>query len=318
MTHPRKILVIKHGAFGDLINATGAFEVIRRHHADDHITFLTAPSYETIAQKMGFFDGVWTDPRARGWMQRIQFSALLGRAHFDQVYDLQNSDRTNLYYQIMRLYGGLRWSGVAIGCSHPQAKQDRHGVHAHDRFARQLVRAGIPLNTQTLPPSVDWLSADVSRFCLVPSSVLIFPGSSNQGAHKRMPAPSFVRLAALLEEAGYSPVLMGGPDDGDVCRTIQELRAAASLPMLCNWQGKTSLIEVGVLAKNAACVIGNDTGPVQLCAAAGAKTVVVWPETSNPHIYGPRGEGVRICHGQELRNLDPQDVMVQFNLLMKE
>ncbi|HBA43779.1 MAG TPA: ADP-heptose--LPS heptosyltransferase, partial [Alphaproteobacteria bacterium] len=54
-----RILVIKLGALGDFVLATGPFAAIRQHHADAEITLLTTPPFAAMARQTGFFDHVW-------------------------------------------------------------------------------------------------------------------------------------------------------------------------------------------------------------------------------------------------------------------
>ncbi len=48
-----RILVIKHGALGDFLLATGAFQAIRRHHANAEITLLTTRPYAEFGREIG-------------------------------------------------------------------------------------------------------------------------------------------------------------------------------------------------------------------------------------------------------------------------
>ena len=57
------ILVVKLGALGDVIQALGSFAAIRRHHADAHITLLTAAAFADFLRGSGYFDDVWIDGR---------------------------------------------------------------------------------------------------------------------------------------------------------------------------------------------------------------------------------------------------------------
>ena len=51
-----KILVIKLGALGDFIQATGPFKAIRQHHRGAHITLLTTPPFVSLASDSSWFD----------------------------------------------------------------------------------------------------------------------------------------------------------------------------------------------------------------------------------------------------------------------
>ena len=60
---PARLLVIKLGALGDFVLATGAFAAIRNAHPDDQITLLTTAPYAEIAEASRYFDEVWIDER---------------------------------------------------------------------------------------------------------------------------------------------------------------------------------------------------------------------------------------------------------------
>ena len=51
----RRILVIKHGALGDFVLATGPFAAIRAHHPDEWIVLLTTAPYAALAETSPIF-----------------------------------------------------------------------------------------------------------------------------------------------------------------------------------------------------------------------------------------------------------------------
>jgi len=92
-----RILVIKLGALGDFVLATGPFKAIRRAHPNAHLTLLTIPSLAGLGRAMGWFDEVWTDARPSFWNVGgwWSLSRKLNGAQFSRVYDLQTSDRSS-------------------------------------------------------------------------------------------------------------------------------------------------------------------------------------------------------------------------------
>ncbi|MBM3556279.1 MAG: glycosyltransferase family 9 protein, partial [Alphaproteobacteria bacterium] len=143
------ILVIKHGALGDLVLAFGPFAAIRKHHPEARIVLLTTAPYAEFCRASGLFDEVWIDERPRAW----EIGKLLGlrqrlrRGGFTRIYDLQTSDRSSLLF---RLFGRPKpeWSGIASGCSHPHANPHRDLMHTVERQAEQLAMAGIVATPQ--------------------------------------------------------------------------------------------------------------------------------------------------------------------------
>src|SRR5690606_11385580 len=99
---PEKILVIKLGALGDFIQALGPMAAIRKHHPDAQITLLTTAPYESFAKRCGYFNDIWIDARPKFMQLALwrKLKAQLNGGHFNRVYDLQNNDRTSLYFKL--------------------------------------------------------------------------------------------------------------------------------------------------------------------------------------------------------------------------
>ena len=97
---PQRLLVIKHGALGDIVQGFGAFASLRAGHPDAHIALLTTSPFVELAKMMPWFDEVLVDRRAgivhllESWRMRR-----LIRGNWDMIVDLQCSQRTARYFQ---------------------------------------------------------------------------------------------------------------------------------------------------------------------------------------------------------------------------
>ncbi len=297
----RRILVIKHGALGDFILATGPFKAIRTHHPEARLTLLTASSFERLGSDCGCFDDVWIDDRP--WphqvvaLFRLRKRLLSGR--FDRVYDLQTSDRTGWYY---RLFPPPRpeWCGIAAGCSHLHDNPDRDRMHVVDSQVEQLRLVGI----DSVPrPGIDWLEAPVSGLGLPEEFALLVPGGSPRRPGKRWPAARYAALARRLSERGLTPVLIGADAERDVIAAIADHCKDAI--DLC---GRTSLAQLASLCRRARVAVGNDTGPMHVAALAGCGTVVLFSRDSDPALCAPRGVGVVVVRRERLEDLSVDEV----------
>ncbi|HBP59666.1 MAG TPA: ADP-heptose--LPS heptosyltransferase, partial [Alphaproteobacteria bacterium] len=105
MTQAR-ILVIKHGALGDLIQGFDAYAGLRAGHPDAHIALLTSPPYSGIAGRMPWFDEVIIDQRATplNLAQSLRLRSVF-RARWNMVVDLQCSRRTARYHRFLAAAG---------------------------------------------------------------------------------------------------------------------------------------------------------------------------------------------------------------------
>lgn len=274
------ILVIKLGALGDFIQATGPFAAIRRHHADARIVLLTTEPFAALARLSGYFDEVWIDSRPAWWQPRSFFGLRrrLRGGGFTRVYDLQTSDRSGWY---ARLLGRrVEWSGIAPGASHPHANPARDSMHTIDRQREQLAMAGIK---DVPPPDVSWLRPSVAHLTLPPRYALLVPGGAAHRPEKRWPATHYASLAKALAARGTTPVLIGGAAEADVTGAIH-----AAVPEARDLTNRTSLAEIASLARGAVCAVGNDTGPMHIIAATGCLSVVLFSNASDPALCAPR------------------------------
>jgi ADP-heptose:LPS heptosyltransferase len=271
-----RILVIKLGALGDFVLAFGPFAAIRAHHREAEITLLTTAPFAGLARQSPWFDRVVVDERPSWWdlpgLRRLR-RALLG---FDFVYDLQTSGRSSRYF---RLAGGPPWSGIAGGASHRHGNPARNRMHTVERQRDQLEAAGI---TSFPPPDLGWLTG--AGPALERPYALLVPGAAPHRPEKRWPAARFGELARTLHARGIRPVVVGADADRPLAAVI-----AGSCSETLDLTGRTSLLDLGGLAARAAVAVGNDTGPMHLAAAVGARSIVLFSGASDPALTAPHG-----------------------------
>ncbi|HEU5048117.1 MAG TPA: glycosyltransferase family 9 protein [Rickettsiales bacterium] len=296
-----RILVIKHGALGDVVLATGAFQAIRQHHKNDHITLLTTPPYAGMLRASGYFDDIWIDTRPKLYHPIDFFKHIekIRSGGFSRVYDLQTSERTSWYFYLMRK-PVPEWVGTAKGASHRHNTPERRSLHTLERQKQQLSIAGI----ENMPaPDISWLKSSIGHFNLPDAYALIISGGSEHRPGKRWPAHNYGTLCTWLKEKGIAPVLIGTQSEKSVISIIE-----AICPDTINLLGKTNLLEIAELARHARFAIGNDTGPMHIIAATGCPSLVLFSRFSNPALCAPRGPNVSVMQKEALSNLALEDV----------
>jgi len=303
---PEKILVIKLGALGDFIQAAGPMQAIRKSHPNAEITLLTTAPFLEFAQACNYFNHIWLDKKPR-WFQIARWQKLkrkLNEANFTRVYDLQNSDRTALYFKLFS--PKPEWVGAVKGASHRNNSPERIKGHAFDGHVQTLSLAGI--NNINVDPLL-WLSDDISHFALKKPFVLLVPGASPGRSEKCWPAENFAALAKNLAAQNYQPVILGSKNEKQISEIISR-----ECPSALDLTGKTSLAQIASLARNSAACIGNDTGPVHLIAATGCPVLALFSGTSNISKHGPKGENVQILQENNLESLKPETVLQNFKV----
>jgi ADP-heptose:LPS heptosyltransferase len=269
-----RILVIKLAALGDVVQAFAPFAAIRAHHPGARITLLTTAPFAPLLRRAPWFDEIWDDGRP-DWSDLRAVARLawrLRRAGFARVYDLQTSSRSSRYRWFT---GRAAWSGVD---SHMRFNPGRDSLHTLERQREQLAIAGIH---DFPPPALDWLDDPLADLALPPRFVLLVPGASPGRPGKRWPVARFAELAMRLQSP---PVVLGGPAETPLAADILRAR-----PDGLDLTSRTSLAQIGALARRAEAAVGNDTGPTHLAAAAGCPTLTVFGGDSDPALAAPRG-----------------------------
>ncbi len=301
MTNTENILIIRHGALGDVILTTGHFAAIRAHHKGAHITLLTTKPYAALLKDSPYFDAFIIDAKPKFWQfgKVRALKKFFREGRFARVYDLQTSQRSTWYY---RLFPSPKpeFSGLAKGASHRHNTPERTRLHTLDRQNQQLEIAGI---TDMPPPDVSWLSVQRSAFSVWKEYVLLVPGGSAHRPEKRWPVEHYVELAGWLCDQGIQPVLIGTGAEAEILDAMTAPLAARN-PSPLNLCNQTSFGDIAELARGAACAVGNDTGPMHLIAAAGCPSIVLFnTDASNPDLCAPRGGNVQIVAQPRLDTL---------------
>ncbi|KSB89918.1 heptosyltransferase [Caulobacter vibrioides] len=303
----KKVLVIKLGALGDFVLALAAMKKIREAHPRAKITLLTTPPFEALARLSPYFNAVEVDGRPSDAGDLFKMLGRIRKAKYDRVYDLQTNNRTGWYFQALRPFPP-QWSGIAKGASLPQRGRARYHMHTLERHADQLRQAGIwpdaPIEPGSAPPpDLSWILRKHKDARPVPGAVtpkpyvLLVPGGSAHRPEKRWPVESYAQLAALLKSKGLDIVIIGGPQESAMARQIQKAAGQAR-----DLTGRTDFAQLAVLGAKAALVVGNDTGPTHLLAAAGAPTIALFSDASDPALCGPRGH-VAVIKSPDLKAL---------------
>jgi len=293
------ILVIKLGAFGNIILSLAAFAAIRRHHATARISVLTTAPYAEWLGSFPYFNQVLIDPRPAWWdlagLRRLR--RMLTEERFSRIYDLQTSARSSRYFHVFPAKCRPEWSGIAFGCALPDRDPRRNVLHDIDRQQGQLRQAGISV----FPPAdLSWCRAEIARFALPKDFALLVPGSSPNRLAKRWPADRYEALAETLAGRGITPVVVG---------TSAEAPLAALIPSAIDLTGQTSFADLAEMARQARFAVGNDTGPMHLIATAGCAAITLFSKDSNPSQCAPRGRWTRLLQRPDLADLPLEAVL---------
>ena len=256
----RDILIIKLGALGDAVMATGLVARILQHHAPHRCVLLGSPAYsELFTPQPGLELKTFDRGSLRATLATLMW---IRRQGFRRVYDLQSNDRTGVMCSL---------SGIPerVG-NHPRFPYNLHPdsrytgqCHIHTRMLALLEAAGIATDAVVpclRPSETDrekvraWLQ---ERGLAQRQLVIMHAGASVQRPEKRW--PYFRELAVALAQRGLVTLWSGGPDDRAANANLASVTgvdasAAFSLPQLA------------ALTAHARFAVTNDSGPMHVLA----------------------------------------------------
>lgn len=175
----------------------------------------------------------------------------------------------------------------AVLRTHPNRPRETFPTTAHHLHHYLHLVAQLGANPEPMPPRInvseEERAAVRARFKL-PAGQKFFglnPGAE-YGPAKRWPVEKFIAAAReVSQRKEVRWLIFGGPNDQAAAASI-----SAALPESINLAGKTSLRELCAAFSLCEAVLTNDTGPMHLAAAVGARVVVPFGSTS-PELTGP-------------------------------
>jgi lipopolysaccharide heptosyltransferase I len=321
---PRRILIIKPSALGDIVLALPALSAMRRNFPQARISWLIRPDFapmieghphltEVIPFDRKLYGRAWFDPGAMSKL--IAFIGGLKKAGFDTIVDFQGLFRTA---GLGWLSGAKRRFGMAnarefgpLFYTH-KVEQTEDCVHLVDYFLKIVGQMGATdLKVEFVLPRVKEAADSIKRILAqnnvpIEKYAVFVPGSAHED--KCWPRGRFAELAErIAERFGLAIVACGSAGEVNI---VKEMKTLSRTPIV-NLAGKTTLKELVELLRGARLVVSNDTGPGHIAAALGTPMVMMF-SWSNPARIMPYGRPECVVAGEpdgrgtEIKSTDPR------------
>jgi heptosyltransferase II len=295
---PGRIVIILPCCIGDVVLGTVALGALRRAFPQAHIAWAAgAWSRAAIERHPDLSAVIDIGPSAlpvKSLTGFARFVRTLRTGRFDLAISLVRSPLMSVAALLTGIpqRAGLDSAGRGFGYT-VRAPIDP-GIERHEaEIYLDVVRAlGVDTAgiTARIPPHADDVSVAQAALTALdvdgPFAVVNPAGGNNPGmalAAKRFPPDRLAVVVRGLQDAGYSIVLAGGPDDGLHISALQREFGRNAPPSLA---GVLTLRQIGALASLSSLYVGNDTGLTHLAAASGARTAMIMGPSS-PRRYAP-------------------------------
>ncbi len=306
---PRRILVVRLGAIGDVVRTLPAVRLLRRTWPRARIAWLVEPAArplvdghpdvdETIVFPRGAIarDARRLDPAFLAPLR--EFLDRLRAARPDLSVDFQGSFKS----------GFLAWLAGAparFAFDGPYSREGSHLFATHrvalppDRVHRVLRAAWLaraagaregPLEADLALSPAELAAGRERRDRLAGERPLVAlaPFASARQAWKRWPLPRWAEVAARLAATGARVAVVAGPgEEEEAARLAREAGEGVTFP------GVWTLRELAAVLAHADLFVGGDTGPMHLAWAAGCRVLAIYGPT-DPALNAPFGEGHRV------------------------
>jgi len=302
-----KILIIKLGSLGDIVQISGAIRDISENHKNDEIYIMTTKPYFDLFKKNPHISNVILDKRLSRLNLIYLFSLmkLIKKYNFSKVYDLQNSSRSAFYKRILFPNASKEiWSSTETTLPEGTTKKDFDKDSVLSRFDHQLKSSGITTQ-HTLSPDFSWSPSDISQiinYHQLEKYIILFPFCSPHLTSKKW--PYYNDLISIINERlenKFKVVIAPGPG---------EIKDASSINALCVLDNGKALdiSQLAALIKDSSFVVSNDTGPAHMTAHLGSKGIALFGSHTTPFKVSIERENFKAIQVSELSKLSAEKV----------
>jgi heptosyltransferase I len=271
---PRRILVVRLGAMGDILHTLPAVATLRRSFRQARITWLVEPRWRPLLESNPAVDEIAEFDRAGGISGMWRSSFALRMGEFDLGIDFQGLIKSAA---ALRVAGpNARWgrrdpreaAARFFYTNLAELSESGHIVEQHLELAR-AAGAGERTVEFPLPPG--------QHEGVLPEGRFVLASPLAGWTSKQWPMENYGELAALLLGELSLPLVLNLPPGA-------ETSAAGQLPAR-HVSGLPGLIEA---TRRATAVVGVDSGPLHLAAALAKPGVAIFGPT-DPVRNGPYG-----------------------------
>ena len=296
----RRAILIRFSSLGDVVLTLPVARSLKEAFPGVEVLYLTKAAYRPLLEGQAGIDRVTTLEEAGPGLAALRRHCR-GLGRFDLALDLHRTLRSRSCLRELHADCRLSYRKHALlrrlwAAGWMRARMAGPQTHVIERYLEPLRRIGVTPAHSVPEVCVAPGEVEAARALLACAGVrdpgrtaLIVPGA--RWPNKRWPPASFAATAAGLREAeGLEPVLAGDAADLEAAEAVRALVPGGAAQLA----GRTGLLGLAALLRNARVVVANDSGPAHLAAAVGSPVVAVFGPTHEAFGFSPRGARVRV------------------------
>jgi len=301
------ILVIKHGALGDVFLSIGAIQTIRRHYSKANIFLLTQSNYKKILHNLPDVDIILEDDRGFFIKSILNLIRYIKKYQIRLIIDLQNSSRTQLYNFFIKFFTDTKILSARKFSTYAFSRKPLGLQHITDSHLEQLKIIGID-NYQI--SNLNWMIKN-NKINIEKPYVIFIPGASKTGDYKRWPSNYYGKIANYLANKNYDIYLTGSNLDMDEINEIIKI-----CPVAKNKIQESKIDDFYDLCLNSSLIISNDTGPAHIAGLSNQH--LIWLANDNKISYSchPLGRNVHIIKSKSIKDINPKEVIKKIEYIL--
>ena len=297
----RKIIILKSGAIGDVLQSTQFLHKVRDLFPKAEITYYVGRWSAGILENNPNIDRVISFDESilfrKDLIKINNLSSEIRRQRFDLMFILDKSYLANLFAWHCNVPIRIGFDRYGEGFPNTISVQYNSVQHEAEYYNKLAYASGAKPDLVLQSPHELYLLSKHEKFahkflrknrlnkdklvCIAPG------GADNPGqsmATRRWPAEKFRILADSLIKSGYDVLLIGSRADQKYTTDFN--------PKAVSAMGKSSLLESAALIKSSKLLISNDSAPLFIGSAVGTRTLSLFGVT-DPRRKAPFGDGHR-------------------------
>lgn len=314
---PKKILIIRLSAIGDILLATPLLRALRGRFPAARLDFVVKSQFAEVLRYHPAIDHLYEFNPDGGWQELRALALCLREVGYDVIFDIHKNFRSR-----------------SLAATAKPRRILRHRKHVLRRWLlvntkinfmanvppiyQRYLAAAKPLNVSASPVDGRWLELfwserveQEAERALVAHNwqphlplVGLAPGAGY--FTKRWPPEYFAELALHLIQSGNQVVVLGGVQDAGVVQSMMKHLTAVMAQQhpgagLINLAGALSLLASAAVIKRCRLLVTNDSGLMHVAEAVGTPLIAIFGSTTRELGFFPQLAGSRVVENHNLR-----------------